>query len=152
MSAALELVTKEEKYTFSVVPPVRVPYEWPGVYNLLAPAVERSGGRWTMGDLLVSLCTSVYTLWIGYDSTGIVKAAAATQICSYPRCKMLSIQFLGGSGYDTWCDELLTLFEKYAKDAGCHGVEATARLGFWPLFKRRGYDRSYAVFETTFED
>lgn len=149
MSAELKMVSPPVQV--ALVPQGFVPHEWPVVHDLLQKAVNRSHGRWSMEALLRALCVGDYHLWIVKDC-GDVVAAGVTQFVDYPHIRMLSIHFLGGTGFENWGDELLVTFERFAKDTGCGGVEAVGRFGFWPFFKRHGYDRSYCTYDTVFED
>ena len=42
---------------------------------------------------------------------------------------MLEIVHLGGSKIDEWVDEGWKVLEKWAKDNGCHGLQALGRPG-----------------------
>jgi hypothetical protein len=133
-----------------LVPPHYIPAEWPYIYELLEPAVERSGGRWSMSALLQSLCTGDHSLWITMKDGDRV-AALVTQKAHYPHSTMLAIQFLGGTGFDEWGDGLLTSLEEFARSTNCNGVEAVGRFGFWPFFKKHNYNRAYCTYEKVFE-
>lgn len=147
MSQPLELVSESPIIT-SAVPPAYIPYAWEHVEPLLQPAVDRCNGRWNINDVLGALISGHYRLWVVFDkSTETYTAAMVTQTVSYPRYKMIAVQFLGGEGFEQWGDELLDLLERYAKESGCRGIESTARFGFWPFFKRRGYSKVCAVYE-----
>lgn len=132
-----------------LVPVEWVPSEWPAAMKLLQPAVERSKGRWNMGALLAALCQGRQQLWLAFDDEKLY-GAMTTQIMEYPGCKMVAAHFLGGEQFDLWCDRLLDVLEEFAKNHDCKGVEATARHGFWPFFKRRGYGRAYTVYDCEF--
>jgi hypothetical protein len=149
MSAQLAPVPAEAE--IYLVRPDGIPAEWPLIDDLLTPAVERSNGRWSMPALLHSLCLGDHHLWIVREQNKPV-AAAATQFVDYPHQRMLSVQFLGGTGFDEWGDQLLDTFERFGRDAGCNGLEAVARFGFWPFFKKHGYARSYCTYEKDLED
>ena len=142
----------EVEYRYTLVPMEHCTSIWKYVRDLLAPAVERSHGRWTMEYLLAALATGTQNLWVAYDDEGYLRAAMTTQIICYPNNKMLAVQFLGGDGFDEWGDGMLSTIEDYARTCGCDGIESCARFGFWPFFKRRGYDRSYATYEISLED
>ncbi len=134
-----------------LVPPEFVPAEWPGVYPLLNRAMERSGGRWSMPALLHAMCVADYQLWVVRQDGNLV-AAAGTNYAVYPHRRLLAIQFMGGDGFDQWGDDLLSTLERYAQDTGCDGIESVARFGFWPIFKRHGFDKSYCMYDRFFED
>lgn len=137
--------------SIGLVPLEYVPMEWPRVFGLLEPAVDRSGGRWSMGSLLGALCRGERQLWTVIVGDELV-AAATTQVVSYPHKCLLSCQFMGGEGFNEWGKDLIATLERYAKDYGCDGFEAIARLGFWPVLKELGYTRDACVYDIMFED
>ena len=139
-------------YRHALVPTNQCFLIWKDVRDLLEAAVLRSHGRWTMEQLCAVVCTGLQSLWVTYDEEGYIRAAMTTQIVQYPNTKFIAVQFLGGDDFEAWCDGLLDLIERYGKDTGCSGVETVARLGFRNFFKRRGYDQSYATYETSLED
>ncbi len=146
MSAVIQL-----KETVLLVPTEYVPMEWPRIYDLLKPAVDRSNGRWNMQAVLSILCTGGQQLWLVLENE-IPVGAMTTQIVEYPRKRLLAIHFLGGKGFDEWGDEILSAAERYAADAGCQGIEIGARFGFWPFLKRRGYRKAYCIYERDFSE
>ena len=145
MSFAAKDIAEENIIT--AVPNDSVLLIWKEVAPLLYPAIERSHGRWTMQTLLAALKEGRQQLWLIYENDQPVKGVATTEILSYPNRKMLAVQHLGGSGLDTWGFSFLSIIEDFAKAAGCSGIEATARKGFWKWFKERDYQDAYTVFE-----
>ena len=141
----------EKKYTFTLIPPAVIPTQWDKVSKLLEPAVEHSHGRWSMPALFDALYTERQQLWLGYTDPDEIKFALTTEIANYPCTKLLAIQFLGGDDYSEWSDDMTAMMERFAKDMGCSGVEAVARFGFWPMFKKRGYKRAYVTYELNFQ-
>lgn len=101
-----------------------------------------------MAALLGALCRGDQVLWEVIDQ-GVI-AALTTQIVNYPHCRMVAIQFLGGTRFDEWSADTLMLIERYAKSNGCRGVEAVGRFGFWPFFKQQGYQRAYCTYQKIF--
>jgi len=104
-----------------------------------------------MPQLYESLLAGQQNLWLAYDNEGKISGAATTMIINYPNMKMLAIQFLGGTDFDNWGNDLFTQIEKFAKDCTCEGVEAYGRFGFWPFFQKRKYKRPFITYEL-FED
>ena len=143
----LQSVKPDKTYTISMVRPEQCFMVWKKVREWLAPAVERSHGRWTMEHLFAALCLGQQNLWIAYDAEGHIDGALTTQLVQYPNNSMVACQFLGGTNFDLWSSDMLDMIKHYAKDMGAQGVEAIARFGFWPFFKSEGFTRSYAVFE-----
>ena len=137
-------------YQFTLIPPLRIPQIWSKVAPLLQPAVDRSHGRWTIENLFDAVYVGQQQLWIGYEDIDEIKFALTSQISDYPNAKFLAVQFLGGDAFADWSDDMLSLLKRFAEDSGCTGIEAVARFGFWPLFKRHGYTRSYVTYELNF--
>ena len=122
----------EDMQTFvSLVPPMHIESAWPSLEEYLLPAVERSNGRWTMEALKMWALQNEKQVWIVFDDSKTIHCVAVTQNVVYPASRMLSIEFLGGAGLEKWAFKLLDVLNSWAKDSGCNGIEATARLGFW---------------------
>ena len=145
-------MSEEEKpaLCFAAMPEM-IPDLWPKVKDLLQPAVDRSHGRWSMEHLYYILMINQQTLWIAMDENNDPIGVMTTQVVHYPCSKMLAFQFLGGHDLDEWWCDLLGVVERYAKDAGCAGIEATARFGFWPTLKQSGIEKSYTMYEKIFD-
>ena len=142
----------EDMQTFvSLVPPIHIESAWPSLEEYLLPAVERSNGRWTMEALKIWALQNEKQVWIVFDDSKTIHCVAVTQNVVYPASRMLSIEFLGGAGLDKWAFKLLDVLNSWAKDSGCNGIEATARLGFWKWLEKDGFDKAYTVFEKRFE-
>lgn len=142
----------QEMQTYvSLVPPAHIESAWPSLAPLLEPAVERSNDRWTMDHLFEWALRNEKQIWIVFDDKNIIHCVAVTQNVFYPSSKMLSIEFLGGSGLDKWAFKLLDVLNNWAKDSGCNGIEATARIGFWKWLEKDGFEKAYTVFEKRFK-
>ena len=70
-----------------------------------------------------------------------------TEVTHYPARTMLSMHFLGGEGFDDWYGDMLDSLTRYAKDAGCDGIEGIARFGFWKWLKDDGFNKTSAFYE-----
>lgn len=140
----------EEQVQVALVPPIHLPMLWEQVEHMLAPAVESSNGRWTIDTLFQELSAAQKHLWVVFGEDKTINCVAVTAVVQYPAKNMLSIEFLGGSGIDQWAFKLLGILGNFAKDAGCEGLEATARHGFWKWLEKDGFERAYTVFEKRF--
>ena len=149
MKAALKSI--EQSKRIILVPSEYCPMEWSRVRDLLKPAVERSGERWTMTALLHALCIGDQHLWLALDKNNELMSAMTTQIVHYPNCRYLAFQFLGGKGFNKWSDDMLETMTDFAKDSGCAGIEAVGRFGFWPFFKKHGFERAYCTYQKRVE-
>jgi len=131
----------------TAIPSDKILMLWEEVSPMLAPAVERSHGRWTMEFLLDALRSGQQQLWIVFEGEQPIKGVATTEILVYPNRKMLGIQYLVGKDLDTWGFSFLEIIEDFAKAAGCSGIEGTARKGFWKWMKEYDYKDAYTVYE-----
>jgi len=150
MNAVLKDPVSEEVQV-TIVPPIHIQMFWEQVEPLLHPAVERSNGRWTTDFVYQSLMAGQKNLWVVFEESNGISCIAITSVMTYPGKKMLSIDFLGGNGINKWSFKLLEVLNNFAKDAGCGGIEATARFGFWKWLENDGFDKAYTVFEKRFQ-
>lgn len=130
-----------------IVPTNYVDALWPEVQDQLKRAVKRSNGRWTMKVLYEAMTTGKQQLWLALDGNENVDGVATTEIIKYPNKKMLAIQFIGGNYMNDWAWDILEKFEKFAIEAECEGIEATARKGFWKWLSQDDFKQSYVVYE-----
>ena len=134
----------------TIVPPIHIQMIWEQVEPMLSPAVERSNGRWTTDFVYQSLVSGHKHLWVVFDESAGICCAVVTSVMIYPGKKMLSIDFLGGDKINYWAVKLLEVLNSFAKDAGCNGIEAYARFGFWKWLERDGFEQNCTVFEKRF--
>lgn len=130
----------------SLVPPEQVFPIWKDVRGWLEPAVETSGGRWTMEHLCASLAMGKTSLWIAFDDEKI-HGVLTTEVVQYPAKRMLAMHFLGGEDFDAWYGEMLRNITRYAAEGGCDGIEGVARFGFWKWLQEDGFEKSSAFYE-----
>lgn len=130
----------------SLVPPEQVFPIWKDVRGWLEPAVETSGGRWTMEHLCASLAMGQTSLWIAFDDEKI-HGVLTTEVVQYPAKRMLAMHFLGGEDFDAWYGEMLRSITRYAAEGGCDGIEGVARFGFWKWLQEDGFEKSSAFYE-----
>lgn len=141
---------RADTHEVTLVPPGSIEMIWGNVWPLLEPAMQRSHGRWNEQSLFESLAVGRMQLWLAFDaSTKQIDAAAVTQVMSYPSRRMLAVHWLGGDRFNEWVWEMLDLFERFGSDAGCTGIEATARQGFWKWLSQTDYEKAYVVYEKT---
>jgi hypothetical protein len=144
------MTTTESSIHVALVPPLHIQMVWEQVEEMLVPAIERSNGRWTMDSIYESLTGGRKHLWLVFDETSSIDCVAITEVIEYPAKNMLSIEFIGGSNIEKWVHKLLEVLNRFAWDAGCGGIEATARLGFWKWLETDGFEKAYTVFEKRF--
>lgn len=125
---------------------------WEEVSLHLQSPVEQSGGRYTLEDVFHCIYKGEYHLWIVFDSDKLnIIAAAVTGFTDYPRKRMLTGHFLGGSRMDEWVEEMDTIFERWARDHGAKGIELTGRKGWGKALDKLGWKKSFFVTEKNYE-
>jgi hypothetical protein len=139
-------------HTITIAPTNYLHALWPDVEAQLERAVIRSNGRWTMEVLFNVIATGQQQLWLAFDEDKNIDGVGTTEIVNYPNKKMLAIQFLGGDRFNDWVWEMLERFNKFAKETDCHGIEATARQGFWKWLSQDDFKQSYVVYEKRIDE
>ena len=101
------------------------------------------------------LCAAVMMgntqLWVAFEDEK-VWGAVTTEVTRYPAKTMLSMHFLGGERFDDWYVDMLKNLSRYAKDAGCDGLEGVARFGFWKWLKQDDFVKSSVFYEKDLTD
>jgi hypothetical protein len=77
-----------------------------------------------------------------------------TEIKQYPQSKMFVIQYCAMEpNHMKYVDEVMhETADRFARDAGCAGVEFFGRPGWEPHVKKRGYTVKTVVFEKFFDE
>jgi len=139
-------------HTITLVPSGYVNSLWFEVRDYLGPAVARTRGRWSMEYLHAAILNEHQHLWLAFDQDNKIDGVGTTEFVDYPCKRMLAIQFLGGSNFNSWVWDMVDRFNGWATDNYCDGIEATARSGFWKWLEQDGYTRSFTVFEKRLND
>lgn len=108
------------------VAPDRVSEFWPHVESLIRSAIERtelSDPRDIENDIL----NGRSLLWIAW--TGVIEAAAASQIVRVGNTKVCIITACGGSNRERWLP-LIEGIENYAREEGCSRSRIYGRKGW----------------------
>ena len=129
-----------------MVPPQLVNTCWKQIEPFMEGAAKYTYGRYTSDDIYDSVTEHDYQLWVAFDETGI-KGAVVTNVMVYPKRKLLCMSFCGGYDLKEWKEPMLSLLQRYAKDMGCDGIEATARAGWAKIFLNDGYKQHWVTFE-----
>tara|TARA_A100000172_G_scaffold28196_3_gene16614 strand:+ start:786 stop:1286 length:501 start_codon:yes stop_codon:yes gene_type:complete len=140
-------------YIVTLVPGNYVHTLWKDVVPFLNKAVERSNGRWSLDALKVACIQQRQELWVIFkEEDNKIMGVATTEFVHYPNSKRLAIQYLGGADLEDWAWSFLKKAEAWAVDNKCHGIECTARFGFWKWLGKSGWDKAYTVFEKRFNN
>jgi hypothetical protein len=138
------------KYVCSLVPANMVTTLGSQVEAKLGPVIARSRGRWDMNYLIKSLVTGEQQLWIAMtnDDDAFIDGVAVTELITYPTgLKMLAIRYIGGENMNDWVWPGLDIMDRFARDAECQGIEASARFGFWKWLEGDGFARGFTMYE-----
>lgn len=132
-------------WTVSLTPASELFRLWPVVAPLLAPAVQRSGGRLDMSSVFQWLTEKRYLLWVAYGPDRVISAAFVTRGAVYPKRKMLVVELAGGDDLAGWGNEATRVFRNYARDAGLDGVELAGRTGWSRALKAYGWNTAMVL-------
>lgn len=111
------------------------------VLPLLTPAVERSKGRYEVGDVIALCLQGHMQMWCSVRDEKI-EAVCVTQILTFPRAKVLAMTFIGGKNSAHWL-RFEADMAVWAKEQGCSQLEGyDARNGAW-LRVTEGWSENY---------
>lgn len=133
-----------------IVPKEAIHDLWPTVEPLLAPAIDRAGGRMSMETVRETLEGNTHLLWIATDEDEVL-AACVTRTALYPLKKMLVVESLGGRQMKRWVNNLNDTLIRYAKETGHDGLELYGRTGWVKALMPYGWKHSMVVCEVKFD-
>tara|TARA_A100001015_G_scaffold269884_1_gene321939 strand:+ start:104 stop:574 length:471 start_codon:yes stop_codon:yes gene_type:complete len=146
----------ESMIEVSAVLPADVPLVWNYIVKYLDKSCRRSGGRHTVETIYRQLVDQECGLWIAYDKNdNEIKGCFVTNFALYPTgLKMLNILQLAGKNMEDWVEISRPILTRWAKQTGCHGMEATGRKGFehWSSKKDKSWKSNHVHFEIRFEE
>lgn len=131
--------------TMTLVPTDEVGRVWPLVKSLLQPAVDRTGGRWSLDDVRRYLMDGRSLLWVIFDDD--IRAAFVTRVIEYPSMRCLSVDFIGGRSRHLWMGLMREKMLKFAKETGAQKLECWGRPGWSGDSRRYGYNEASRLFE-----
>lgn len=114
--------------TLDAVSPDLLPQVFPYIEDKLRSVAERSGGRWTLKNIVDDVMSRKITLLVVVDTE--VRAVLATHLHQAPSGMIvLQIQFCTGENSKDWL-HLLKMVEDYGRKNGAAKVEMWARKGW----------------------
>jgi hypothetical protein len=128
-----------------------------GVIPALLPYLRKSEkwtrGRATVDDILRFVLNGQMQLWIVHEENTIY-GHVVTEIKEYPRCKMLTVQYCAGEPNHMQYvdDEIFDLLDRFAKDAGCTGVEFVGRPGWRKQADKYGFEVRSVMYQKFFKE
>ena len=137
----------------SLVPPGMVSGVIPALLPYLRKTEKWTRGRATVDDILRFVLNGQMQLWIVHEENTIY-GHVVTEIKEYPRCKMLTVQYCAGepSHMQYVDDEIFNLLDRFAKDAGCTGVEFVGRPGWRKQADKYGFEVRSVMYQKFFKE
>lgn len=128
-----------------------------GLIPALLPHLNTSAkwtrGRATADDILAMVLAERMHLWVAHDAQRVL-GHVITEIKTYPRCKMLTIQYcaMEPGTLEQVEDEMQAVAARFAKDTGCAGIEFVGRPGWRDTAKKYGYEVQSVMYQKFFEE
>ena len=131
-----------------------VPY---GYYYKVLPSLARhlevsemwTRGRAAVDDIIAFLYSGQMNLWMVWEDANNPDGYVITEVKEYPRCKMLVLQYCAGdfSVLEKAGDEVFKVFERFARDTGCSGIEFFGRPGWKRHAEKHGCNIQTVIYE-----
>jgi hypothetical protein len=134
-------------YEVSLVPTNEITKVWNRIEPLVDKVIPYTYGRMLTVDVLHSLITNQYHLWIIYKDDEEIEAIAITEFMKYPRKTVLLINFISGDNLDKWIKELDKTLVKFSKESGCDFLEACGRAGWERKVTKLGWIKKFTIVE-----
>jgi hypothetical protein len=141
------------KLEVSLVPYNHLADAIPYVLPYIKVSEEWTKGRSTATDLLSFIFSGRMQLWVVLDENNVY-GHLITEVKQYRQCKMFVIQHCAMEPQTLALveDQMQELAEKYAREAGCAGIEFVGRPGWSRSMKKYGYDVQSIMFQKFFKD
>ena len=136
----------------TLVPNGQVAQLIPALWPYLATSEEWTHGRAKVDDILRFILTGQMQLWVGHEDNEIY-GHVITEVKAYPRCKMLVVQYCAGEPNHMQYveDQMYDLLDRFAKDAGCAGIEFVGRPGWRKSAGSHGYTVQSVTYQKFFK-
>lgn len=128
-------------------------YVLPRILHLLAKSERWTNGRAIIDDIISFLYSGQMILWVAYDEeTQTIIGYTITEEKEYPRKKMLVVQYCASEKNKKILveEQMAATLDRYARDAGCEGIEFWGRPGWGPTAEKFGYSVQTVVYEKHF--
>jgi len=137
----------------SLVPLGMVSGVIPALLPYLRESEKWSRGRATVDDILRFVLNGQMQLWIVHEENTI-HGHVITELKDYPQCKMLVAQYCAGEPNHMQYveDEIFDLLDRFAKDAGCAGVEFVGRPGWRKQAEKYGFEVRSVMYQKFFKE
>jgi len=137
----------------ALIPPGMVAQTIPALLPYLTKSQEWTRGRATVDDILRFILTGQMQLWVGHEE-GKIYGHVITEIKDYPQRRMLVVQYcaLESHHMQYMDDEVSDLLDRFAKDAGCSGVEFVGRPGWRNQAAKYGFEVQSVMYQKFFKE
>lgn len=134
----------ENGYQIRGIPSEMVEGMWRYAEPYIKRALDHTSGELFPEDLKSACQNRTVQLWLIVQENRVV-AAITTEIVQYPRRKHCRIITLSGSDAAAWTKPLDEVLMKWAKEQGCHALEAYVRKGYVPKLALLGFKHRYSA-------
>ncbi len=124
-------------FVLAIVPASAVDVVWDDVADAIGRAVSVAGGTHALEDVREELIQGKSQLWV-MRFHGTFMAAAVTRVIVYPRMRVLSIDWIGGSEMDQWLDWGYSRLKEFAVLNQCKCIDGYGRPGWIRAAKKFG--------------
>ena len=124
----------------------------PAILPFLTESAAWARGRVTVDDLLRFIVNGTMQLWVVHKDS-VAHGHVITEIKQYPQCKMLTIQYcaMTPGTLDEVEEQMQDVAARFAKDAGCSGIEFVGRPGWKQTARKYGYSVQSVMYQKFFE-
>jgi hypothetical protein len=122
------------------IPASQVLEIWDSVEPKIASALEREETGFDSDHILTRIQSRQMQLWVH------PKAAAVTQIQTYPLFKKLVLVIVGGRAMEEWLDDLMVIIADYGRENGCKFAEQWGRKGWLKVNDKHKYGARVAFY------
>jgi hypothetical protein len=139
----------------SLIPYGQISYMVAPLLRFLQESESWTKGRSSVDDIVRFVLTGQMQLWVVFDpDTQEIHGYVITEIKHYPQNKMFVIQYcaMNPNHMRYVEDSMHEKADRFARDAGCAGIEFFGRPGWEPHVKKRGYTVKTVVFEKFFDE
>lgn len=141
--------------TISLIPYGQISYMVAPLIKYLQKSEDWTKGRSSIDDIVRFVLIGQMQLWVVFEpESQEIHGYVITEIKQYPQSKMFVIQYCAMEpNHMKYVEDVMhETADRFAKDAGCAGVEFFGRPGWEPHVKKRGYTVKTVVFEKFFDE
>ena len=143
------------KLDITLVPYGRISYVVPSLLQYFEKSEDWARGRASVDDIVKFIITGQMQLWAVFDPEDMaVYGYVVTEIKQYPQKSMFVIQYCAmDSNHMQYVEENMhAMADRFARDAGCAGIEFFGRPGWEPHVRKYGYTKKTGVYEKHFSE